>query len=48
MYEYDEKGQRCAMIHTSTNTLSVVALPQQTVDTADGESETSLGRAAMM
>jgi len=28
---------------TSTNTLGVVALAQQTVDTADGESETCLG-----
>jgi hypothetical protein len=31
---------------TSTDTLGVVSLPQQTVDTSDGESETSLGRAA--
>ena len=29
---------------TSTNSLSVVALLQQTVDTTDGELETSLGR----
>jgi len=29
---------------TGTNTLSVVALPQQTVDTTDGKSETGLGR----
>ena len=28
---------------TSTNTLGVVALPQETVDTTDGEGETSLG-----
>ena len=28
---------------TSTNTLSIVALAEQTVDTADGESETGLG-----
>lgn len=31
---------------TGTNTLSVVALSQQTVDTTDGECETGLGRAA--
>lgn len=31
---------------TSTDTLSIVALPQQTVDTADGESETGLGGTA--
>ena len=30
---------------TGTNTLGVVALAQKTVDTANGESETSLGRA---
>lgn len=30
---------------TGTNTLSVVALAEQTVDTADRECETSLGRA---
>jgi hypothetical protein len=29
---------------TGTNTLSVVALAEETVDTADGESQTSLGR----
>jgi hypothetical protein len=29
---------------TGTNTLSVVALAEQTVDTTDGESETGLGR----
>jgi len=29
---------------TSTNTLSVVALLQETVDTTDGELETRLGR----
>jgi len=29
---------------TSTDTLSVVALAEQTVDTADGERETGLGR----
>ena len=29
---------------TGTNTLSVVALAEQTVDTTDGERETSLGR----
>ena len=28
---------------TGTDTLSVVALPQQTVDTTNGEGETSLG-----
>ena len=28
---------------TGTNTLSVVALAEQTVDTADGESQTGLG-----
>lgn len=28
---------------TGTDTLSVVALPQETVDTANGEGETSLG-----
>jgi len=28
---------------TSTNTLSVVAFPQETVDTADGKRETSFG-----
>lgn len=32
---------------TSTNTLGVVALAQKTVDTADGESQTSLGRTAI-
>lgn len=32
---------------TSTNTLGVVALAEQTVDTANGESETSLGRTAL-
>ena len=32
---------------TGTDTLSVVALPQQTVDTSDGESETGLGRTAI-
>ena len=31
-----------------TDTLGVVALPQQTVDTADGERETSLGRATVI
>lgn len=31
----------------STDTLGVVALAKQTVDTADGECETSLGRAAV-
>ena len=31
---------------TGTDTLSVVALAEQTVDTTDGESETSLGRTA--
>lgn len=31
---------------TGTDTLSVVALPEETVDTADRERETSLGRAA--
>lgn len=31
---------------TSTNALSVVALPEQTVDTADWECETSLGGTA--
>jgi hypothetical protein len=29
--------------HTGTDTLSVVALSQETVDTTDWESETSLG-----
>jgi hypothetical protein len=29
---------------TGTNTLSVVALAQKTVNTTDGEGETSLGR----
>jgi hypothetical protein len=29
---------------TSTDTLGVVALPQETVDTTDGERETGLGR----
>jgi citrate lyase alpha subunit len=33
---------------TGTDTLSVVALAEQTVDTADGESETSLGGAAIL
>jgi len=32
---------------TSTNTLGVVALAEKTVDTTDGEGETSLGRAAI-
>jgi hypothetical protein len=32
---------------TSTNTLSVVALAEKTVDTTDGECETGLGRAAV-
>ena len=31
---------------TSTDALGVVALPEKTVDTTDGESETSLGRTA--
>ena len=31
---------------TSTDTLSIVALAEETVDTADGEGETSLGRSA--
>lgn len=31
---------------TSTDTLGVVALAEQTVDTADGEGQTSLGRTA--
>jgi hypothetical protein len=33
---------------TSTNTLSVVALAEQTVDTADGEGETGLGGTAVI
>lgn len=32
---------------TGANTLGVVALAEETVDTTDGESETSLGRAAV-
>jgi len=32
---------------TGTDTLSVVALPEQTVDTSDGERETGLGRTAL-
>jgi len=32
---------------TSTDTLSVVALPQESVDTTDGERETGLGRAGL-
>lgn len=32
---------------TSTDTLGVVALPQETVDTTDGECETGLGRSAV-
>ena len=32
---------------TGTNTLGVVALAEQTVDTADGERQTSLGRTAI-
>jgi hypothetical protein len=32
---------------TGTDTLSVVALAEQTVNTADGESQTSLGRTAV-
>jgi len=32
---------------TSTNTLSVVSLPQKTVNTTDWESETSFSRAAL-
>lgn len=32
---------------TSTDTLGIVALAEQTVNTADGESQTSLGRAAI-
>lgn len=32
---------------TSTDTLGVVALAKETVDTADGEGETGLGRAAV-
>jgi hypothetical protein len=31
---------------TSTDTLSIVALAEETMDTTDGEGETSLGRAA--
>ena len=33
---------------TSTDTLSVVALSQETVDTTDGECETGLGRAPVI
>lgn len=33
---------------TSTNTLSIVALSEETVDTTDWESETSLGRTTVM
>ena len=33
---------------TSSDALRVVALAEQTVDTADGEGETSFGRAAAM
>ncbi len=33
---------------TSTNTLSVIALAEETVDTTNGESEASLGRATVM
>lgn len=33
---------------TGTNTLSVVALAEQTVDTANGEGQTSLGGTAVM
>lgn len=32
---------------TSTNTLSIIALPQETVNTTHGESKTSLSRAAL-
>jgi hypothetical protein len=32
---------------TGTNTLSVVSLPQKTMNTTDGESETGLGRTAL-
>jgi len=32
---------------TSTNTLSVVSLPQKTMNTTDGESETGLRRTAL-
>lgn len=32
---------------TGTDTLSVVALPEETVDTADGECETGLGGTAV-
>ena len=32
---------------TSTDTLGIVAFPQETVDTTDGECEASLGRAAV-
>jgi len=32
---------------TGTNPLSVVAFPQETVDTTDGESKTGLGRTAL-
>jgi hypothetical protein len=33
---------------TSTDTLGVVALAEETVDTTNGEGETSLGRTAEM
>jgi hypothetical protein len=33
------------LLLTSTDTLSIVALPQETVDTTDGESQTGLRRA---
>ena len=33
---------------TSTNTLGIVAFPQETVNTTDGESETGLGGPTMM
>jgi hypothetical protein len=39
-------GGKCSIRLTSTNTLGVVALAEETVDTTNGESETSLGRTA--
>jgi len=36
-------ASKMGLEHTSTNTLSVIAFPQETVNTADRECQTSFG-----